>query len=374
MKARQIGTFRGIPVKLHWGAVVLAILLTLVVATGVLPQLTPGLSDEAYLLGGFLAGAALLLSILVHEAAHALVAQRYGVEVSSITLWLLGGVAHLEEEAPSPRAESRIAGAGPASSLAIAAIALSLGGLVALSKVSPLLSAVLLWIGGLNVVLAVFNLLPGAPLDGGRLLHAWLWKRYGDRTRATVGAAKAGRVVGVVVAAIGAVEFLAGNIGGLWTSLIGWFLFAAAGQEAKVGRLSGVLRERKLSDIMAPLPPSIANWTPLRDVLATGGGAEPIVAVDFGGSVTAVVSQRDVVRAAARAAERNAMPERLRELPLPEPVTLGVDDPASTILRHPGLPIIVLDDEKPVGVVTSTEIDRAIAMHYMAADEQRAAA
>lgn len=373
MNARQIGTFRGIPVKLNWGAVALAVLLGLLVANGVLPQLAPGLSNAAYLVGGFVAGAALLASIFIHEASHALVAQRYGIEVSSITLWLLGGVAHLEDEAPNPRAEAQIAGAGPASSVVVAVVALGLGGLVAGAGVAPLLSSVLLWIGGLNAILALFNLLPGAPLDGGRLLHAWLWKRHGDRARATAGAAKAGRGLGIAVAAFGAVEFLAGNYGGLWTALIGWFLYGAAGQEAKVGRLSGVLRGRKLVDIMAPLPPSIANWTPLRDLVSDGSISDRIVAVDFGGSVTAVTSRTDIMRATARAAERNAMPERLRELPLPEPVTLSVDDPASTILRHPGRPIIVLDDARPVGVVTSADIDRAIAMHYMAPEERAAA-
>lgn len=374
MNARQIGTFRGIPVKLNWGAVALAVILGLVVANGVLPELAPGQSNGAYLLGGFVVGVALLASILIHEASHALVAQRHGVQVSSITLWLLGGVAHLEDEAPSPRAEAQIAGAGPASSVAVAVAALGLGALVAVTGVAPLLAAVLLWIGGLNVVLAVFNLLPGAPLDGGRLLHAWLWKRSGDRTKATVGAAKAGRGLGILVAAFGAVEFLAGNFGGLWTAFIGWFLYTAAGQEAKSGRLSGVLRERKLADIMAPLPPSIADWTMLRDVLAAGDSNDRIVAVDFGGSVTAVASRSDVVRATARAAERDAAPERLRDLPLPEPATLDVDEPASAVLRHPGRPIVVVEDSRPVGLVTTVEVDRAIAMHHLSDNEHTLAA
>ncbi len=373
MNARQIGTFRGIPVKLHWGAVALAVLLGLLVANGVLPQLAPDLSDGAYLLGGFAAGAALLASIFVHEASHAIVAQRYGIEVSSITLWVLGGVAHLEDEAPTPRAEAQIAGAGPASSVVIAVAALGLGALVVGAGVAPLLGSVLLWIGGLNAILALFNLLPGAPLDGGRLLHAWLWKRSGDRARATVGAAKAGRGLGIIVAAFGAVEFLAGNFGGLWTAFIGWFLYAAAGQEAKSGRLSGVLSGRKLADIMAPLPPSIANWTLLRDLVSDGSTSDRIVAVDFGGSVTAVASRTDILRAAARAAERNAVPERLRDLPLPEPATLDIADPASAVLRHPGRPIVVVDEERPVGLVTSVEVDRAIAMHHLEDDAPIAA-
>jgi hypothetical protein len=280
----------------------------------------------------------------------------------------------LEDEAPSPRAEAEIAGAGPASSLAIAIVALVLGWAVAIADVAPLLGATLVWIGGLNAVLAIFNLLPGAPLDGGRLLHAWLWKRRGDRARATAGAAKAGRAVGILVAAFGAAEFLTGNPGGLWTALIGWFLYSAAGQEARTGRLSAVLRGRKLAEIMAPLPPSIANWTPLRDVLAEQSADDRIVAVDFGGSVTAVASRSAIVKAAALAAHRNAAPERLRDLPLPEPAKLEDDEPASAILRHPGRPILVTRDSRPVGIITSVDVDRIVAMHHMEPDNADVAA
>ena len=374
MNARQIGTFRGIPVKLHWGAVAIAAVLGLVVANSAFPQLAPGMSSSAYLIGGAIAGAGLLGSILVHEASHAVVAQRHGVEVSSITLWFLGGVAHLEDEAPSPRAEAQIAAAGPASSLAIAVVLLSLGWVVTVADIAPLLSATLVWIGGLNAVLAIFNLLPGAPLDGGRLLHAWLWKRSGDRTRATAGASKAGRAVGILVAVIGAAEFLAGNPGGLWTAFIGWFLYSVAGQEARTGRLAEVLRGRSLAEVMSPLPPSIANWSMLRDVVAAETGDDRIMAVDFGGSVTALTSRPAVMKAAALAARRNVAPERLRDLPFPEPTRLEEDEPASAILRHPGRPILVTRDSSPVGIVTAVEIDRMVAMHHLARNDENLAA
>jgi hypothetical protein len=125
---------------------------------------------------------------------------------------------------------------------------------------------------------------------------------------------------------------------------------------------------------MAPLPPSIANWTPLRDVVSDASSDERIVAVDFGGSVTAVALRTDVVRAAARAAERDGAPERLRDLPLPEPATLDVDEPASAVLRHPGRPIVVVDEERPVGLVMPAEVDRAVAMHHLQTDEDPIAA
>jgi hypothetical protein len=294
--------------------------------------------------------------------------------VSSITLWFLGGVAHLEDEAPSPRAEAQIAGAGPASSIVIAIVMFGLGWVTSALDIAPLLSGTVLWIGGLNAVLAVFNLLPGAPLDGGRLLHAWLWKRHGDRERATVGASRAGRVVGILVVAVGVAELFAGSPGGLWTSFIGWFLYAAAGQEAKTGRMAAVLRGRSVADIMAPIPPSIANWSFLRDVISRQAPTERIVAVDFGGAVTHITSRSDVVMATARAARRDSAPERLRDLPLPEPVRVEENEPAATILRHPGRPILVTRDSRPVGIITSVDVQRMVAMHNLAMDDHHVAA
>ena len=374
MSARTIGSFRGIPVKLHWGAVALAAVLGLLVANGVLPQLAPGWSDGAYLVAGFIAGAALLLSIFVHEAAHAVAAQRYDIPVASLTLWLLGGVAHLEDEAPSPRAEAIIAGVGPASSLALAVLAAVAAGLGALLAVPSLLTAVLLWLAGLNALLAAFNLLPGAPLDGGRLLHAWLWKRHGDRARATVGAARAGRGLGIVVAVTGGVEFLTGNLGGLWTASIGWFLYAAAGQEARAGRIQGALRGMSLREIMAPLPTTVGDWLELRALVEEPSGwDERIVAVDFGGAVTAVTSRQGVLRALVRSGDRSSASARLRDLPLPKPVMLDIESPAAEAIRHPGKPIVVTRDSEPIGLVTSLEIDRAIALRQMTPERQLAA-
>jgi hypothetical protein len=112
----------------------------------------------------------------------------------------------------------------------------------------------------------------------------------------------------------------------------------------------------------------------LRDVVSDGSGQDRIVAVDFGGSVTVVAARSEIVRATARAAERDAAPERLRDLSLPEPATLDVDEPASAVLRHPGRPIVVVKDSRPVGLVTAVEVDRAIAMHHLAADEHSLAA
>jgi Zn-dependent protease len=363
MRTYELGTFSEIPVRLHWGALALATLFGFVVGTGVLPELAPGGSDAAYLLGGLLAGAALLASIFIHEAAHALVARRHGVAVSSITLWLLGGVAHLEDEAPNPRAEAQIAGVGPLSSFILAAGSLGVGW--ALFGIAPVLGATLLWVGGLNVVLALFNLLPGAPLDGGRLLHAWLWRRHGSRARATSGASRAGRVLGLIVAGLGLVEVFAGNLGGLWTALIGWFLYGAAGQEAQHGRLSEALQELTAGDVMGPLPATVADWSSIEQILNQHrSGDTRLLAVDFSGKPTAVVTVAEIARAAANPSRRQTY-LRLRDLGLPKPTEVEFDSPAKDLLRQPGSPAVVTHEGQPIGVVSRHELELMLARHQL---------
>jgi len=368
MRTNQIGTFRGIPVQVHWGAAAIAIFFGLAVSTGVLPALAPGAGDAAYLLGGLLSGVGLLGSIFIHEAAHAVVAVHYGVPVKSITLWLLGGVAQLEKEAPSPAAEARIAGSGPLTSVVVGAALLATGFGMNVIGLSPVLGATLLWLGGLNVVLAVFNILPGAPLDGGRLLHAWLWKRSGSRARATAGASKAGRFLGIAVGFFGLTQVFSGNLGGLWTAAIGWFLYAAAGQEAIAGKLTDALDGKTMGDIMAPLPKTVTDWSLVSDLLTRPERPERLMAVDFGGSPTAVVTLPELARAAA--ANKDGDSElRLRDLSLSKLVRIPADRAAGDVVRQQGTRFIVTIDDAPVGVVTNTEVDRAVFLHRLAAHE-----
>ena len=213
-----LGRISGIPVGLHWSAVLTALYLA---------------SNLSSSLGGFslatIVATGYLASILVHELAHALVAQRHRVPVHSITLWLLGGVARLDGEAVTPKAEFQIAAAGPAASLALG------GALLAGSGMGDRFGSfglVLAWLGVMNLVLGIFNLLPGSPLDGGRLVKAALWRRNGDREVAALKAAKAGRVLGWALVLGG----LFGVFDG-WSTfgplLIGWFVLCNAKAEQR---------------------------------------------------------------------------------------------------------------------------------------------
>jgi len=228
-----LGRVAGIRVGMHWSVLVMVIMIAWLLGGQVLPSMTPHQAAVAYWAVAVPCAAAFMAALLAHELAHSLVARRYGVPVTSITLWALGGVSELGGQPPTARAELRIAAAGPATSLAAGLI---FGGLAAAVRAGDgpgLAVAALGWLAAMNVLLAGFNLLPGAPLDGGRILRAFLWRRTGDRVRAAQSAAAAGRAVGgaLMIIGLGEVLFWA-DAGGLWLALIGVFVMSAAVAEA----------------------------------------------------------------------------------------------------------------------------------------------
>jgi Zn-dependent protease len=236
----KLGRWAGISVNLHWSVVLIAVLLG------------TGLSRT---LGWFVASigiVAFLGSILAHEFSHALVARRFGVGTQSIELWALGGMARLDREAPTPRAEGWIAAAGPLASLAVGVVALGIWFAVginglALSSANSLLT-LLGWLGLINLVLAVFNMLPGAPLDGGRVVRAVRWARHGDRFRATREAARAGGALGWLMAGAGLWMMLSGYPG-VFVMITGLFIALNAKAEYLGSFLSERLGQVAISDI-----------------------------------------------------------------------------------------------------------------------------
>jgi Zn-dependent protease len=224
----RLGTYAGIPVRAHWSMALVALLFGVTLAS----QL--GIVD------GVLATVAFFASILAHEFGHALVARRYDVNTQSIDLWALGGLAHLDREPPTPRADGLIALAGPAVSSAIGVIAFPLG--IALQ------SSVLAWIGFVNLALALFNMLPGAPLDGGRVLRAFRWWRTGDKYRAMRDAGNAGRLLGWSLAALGFVLMLNGQFG-VFIAITGVFIAMNAKAEIMASYIGEQLDGIKVRDL-----------------------------------------------------------------------------------------------------------------------------
>jgi Zn-dependent protease len=227
----SLGRFAGIRLNAHWSAAVIAILVGFNLSSVVGP---------AVAIAGTLG---FLLSIVLHEFGHALVARRFGVDTESIQLWALGGVARLSREPDSPKAEGWIAAAGPLTSVALALASLGSWTLLGGHAADSHWVNVLAWLGVINASLAVFNLLPGAPLDGGRIVRSVRWAIHGDRYRAAREAGRAGVYLGWGLVSLGLL-LMTRDPAGLWLMITGGFVALNARVEiatAEVGsRLAGV--------------------------------------------------------------------------------------------------------------------------------------
>jgi Zn-dependent protease len=220
-------------------------------AAGYLPHATAGQTRAAYWTAGLVSTLLFFGSVLLHELSHTIVARRNGLRVPSITLFLFGGAAETTGEPETPEAELRIALVGPATSFALSGLFWLAAGLAS-GEAAPLLVTVLRYLAGINLALGVFNLLPGLPLDGGRVLRALTWRWTGSRRRASWAASRAGQGLGVGLAMLGAYNFFTGNlVGGAWLVLIGLFLRGAAQASYQAAVLRQALDGVRVADVMA---------------------------------------------------------------------------------------------------------------------------
>lgn len=217
----------GIDIGVHYTWILIFVLISWSLAQGYFPQAYSEWDRVTYWITGIIAALLLFVSVLLHELAHSFVARARGMAVNSITLFIFGGVSNLEEEPEKPKTEFTMSIVGPLTSLALAGIFWGLAQLVQ-SQQSPL-AAMLTYLALINAILAAFNLLPGFPLDGGRVLRSILWATTGSLVRATNISATVGRFFGWGIVAFGFFQLFAGNfLGGIWLAFIGWFLSSAA--------------------------------------------------------------------------------------------------------------------------------------------------
>lgn len=241
-------TVRGIPVRVHMSWLVVFGLIAWSLAAGYFPRQLPNLPLVTYWANGLLAAALLFVSVFLHELSHSIVAIRYGIPVSSITLHIFGGVSQLTREPDRPGAEWNMAIVGPLTSFAIAGALAVLYRLVDLPAPA---SAVTRYLMTMNALVGAFNLLPGFPLDGGRLLRAAVWKATGDLRRATRAAGQAGVGVALFLMAVGILQIIGGNfVGGLWLLLIGLFLRQAAEGSSRQQQVRQALSALTVRDVM----------------------------------------------------------------------------------------------------------------------------
>ena len=256
----------GIEIRINPGWAVIATLVAWSLAQGIFPELYAGLDTSAYWAMAIVAVVGLAVSIVVHELAHSLVAARYGTPVSSITLFMFGGVAALEQEPKAPMPELLMALAGPAMSLFLAALffggSLALGGAERL----PERAGVFHYLALLNLVLAIFNLVPAFPMDGGRALRAAIWAATGDIRTATRRASTVGKYIGTGFMLVGVLALLTGNlVGGIWWILIGGFIRASAIGSFMNARIESALEGLPVTRFMTTNPDTVASDLSLAD-------------------------------------------------------------------------------------------------------------
>jgi len=362
-----LGRIAGIRVGINLSVFVIVAILVFGLAVGRLPVTYPGRGLGLYFLAAIVAALLFLGSLLAHELAHSLVARRSGIEVESIVLWLLGGVASLRGEPKTPGADFRIAIAGPLTSVGLALVfSLAAGGLTLLDA-DGLPLGVLTYLAVTNLMLGLFNLLPAAPLDGGRILRAALWRWRGNRQTAAVGAARAGRVLGFGLVALGVLQLVTGDgIGGIWIALVGWFVVSAAAAEEQQARLSGRLSGLSVNEVMTPRPLALDGTLTVdafvRQVAMTHRFSTYPLVDTYGRLIGLVTLNR--VRAVPP--EQRAT-TRLADIACPpaQVPTARPDDAVHDLLERmhgctDGRAVVVDDTGRVIGVVSPTDVARAL--------------
>jgi len=362
-----LGRIAGIQVGINASVFLIVAILVAGLATGQLPASYPGRNVAFYIIAAILAAVLFLASLLAHELAHSLVARRSGIEVESIVLWLLGGVAQLRGEPKTPRADFRIAIVGPLTSFALALVfGLAAGGLTLLGA-AGLPVGVLTYLAATNAMLALFNLIPAAPLDGGRVLRAALWRWRGNRQTAAVNAARAGRVAGFLLIAIGVLQVVTGyGLGGIWLALIGWFIVSAATSEEQQARLGGRLARLTVGQVMTAQPLVLDGNLTVDDFInqvAMTHRLSTYPLVDSYRLLTGLVTLNRVrnvppgIRAATRLRDIACAPN---EVPTAHP-----DEPLVDLLERmhgctDGRAVVVDDAGRVVGVLSPSDVAQAL--------------
>lgn len=358
----SIATFSvfGVAVRIDVTWLFIAALFAWSLATGAFPELYRGLPQVTYWWMAVVAVAGLAASIVLHEIAHTLVGRAFGVPIAAIRLFAFGGVAEMDEEPNSPRAELWMALAGPALSLLLAII-LWMAWMIVRPLEQDAVASVLSYLALLNISLAVFNLAPAFPLDGGRVLRAVLWWRSGRIDEATIAAAHIGQAIGGILMAIGAVAMFSGSLAeGLWWVLIGWFVRLLAGGErsrAEARRwLHGIPVRALTSGEAEAVPSDLPIRRFISDRLLTGRHELYPVAED--GALVGLVTPRDLLVVA---------PERWGDVTLGEvcaprskiSVLQADDDSASAIqaMRAQGHDHAVVEDRgRIVGILSLKDL------------------
>ncbi|MGW5781735.1 site-2 protease family protein [Streptomyces sp. NPDC003863] len=365
----RVGRVVGVPLRVHWSVPLLVALFAYGLGSQTLPVWTPGRSDAVYAFAGAVGAVLFVGSLLLHETAHAATARRKKISVQDVTLWALGGMTRMGRPQTAASAFA-VAVSGPLTSLAIGGAALGAGiGLHALSGWA-VPAAVLVWLGWTNLFLGVLNLLPAAPLDGGRVLQALLWWRTGDQERAELAASRSGQVMGMLLVAVGWVSLLRGAPGGLWLAFVGLFVMVVAGAERRRAALHTAVRGVRVADAMSSPVATGADWLTAQrfiDEVAAKSHHSALPLLDFEGRPSGIVQVRRL--AAIPGGRRETLRVRDVATPLSQCAVAAPGELLSEALDRlslrTGMYILVSDAGHLVGIVTAKDISRLMQRHTL---------
>ncbi|MFA5400353.1 MAG: site-2 protease family protein [Dehalococcoidia bacterium] len=362
----RIARIAGIDIGIHYTWIIIFILICWSLAVGYFPAEYPGWEGIIYWVTAAVAALLLFVSVLVHELAHSLMAISRGVPVKSITLFLLGGLSNLEAEPEKPGIEFAIAIVGPLTSVALAGLfwALDLSGLAVEGPVK----ATVVYMIEINVLLAAFNILPGFPLDGGRVLRAILWGATNDLRKATNIAATVGQVFGWAMIAWGAFWALTDNImGGVWLIFIGWFINSAAEASRREMELRAIWLNVKVASVMNDRPETVeggSNVEALVNDVYVKKGIRSAAVVE-GGKLLGIVTLADIQKLAPDAWRATPISKVMTPQPL-KTVTPGDNmKTAVRLMAENGLnqlPVVI--EERLVGILNRADIIRYVQVHH----------
>jgi Zn-dependent protease len=360
----RIGRLGGVTIGANWSILALAAIVAYFLATSRLPAGVPGYTQGAYWLAGVLTSLVLVAGVLLHELAHAVTARRAHLRVEGITLWFMGGVTRIEGESVKPSVELSVALVGPLTSALLGSVSAGLS--VPVGQAGWALAAESLrWLALMNLLLAAFNLLPAAPLDGGRVLHGMVWGLAHNRWLATRLTAGAGIALGALCAGFGLVVFGQGDESdGLFLLLMAWFLVSSAKREELAGRAQHVLGDVHVSDIMRPavIAPGWLTVAAFWGQWVTRYPEAAFVLEHWGGEGPAGVVTAQQLAAVPPALQGSV---RAQDVAFPPPPTgqlaLGPKDPALAIAGRGGMALPVHEGEAVVGVVLASDIAAMVA-------------
>jgi Zn-dependent protease/predicted transcriptional regulator len=355
----KLGKVFGIEIGLHYSWFLIALLIVLSLSSQFHAS-NPKWSDQVILAMALATAVLFFVSLLLHELAHSLVASRNGLPVREITLFALGGVSQIEKNPTSAKLEFWMAFVGPLTSAVIGAICLVLARGLGEPASDPWM-AMLQWLGYINLTLAAFNLLPGYPLDGGRVLRALVWWKTGDADRSTRTAARVGQIVAFGFIALGLFRFFGGaGLGGLWIAFIGWFLLQASRESEAQVTMAEAFKGVRVADVMSRDYPTVDGWLNLENFVEQKllhSGQRSFLVVEQG-EVTGLVTPREV-----REVERAKWPfTTLRDVmrPLEELHPIRPEAPLTDALeamqRYDLDPLPVMSDHHVEGMLSRAQV------------------